>query len=168
MASLVSILCSVVLSACLSEAGRPYRQFQEVTQTTRPTTLEPITITTTTPEPFCMQDGVAYPVGASVPISDACHRRCKCYSFGVICEWYYESWGPDMPCVDVISCPNNSRLCPNGPNCHNPNGGAPIPDGQSVVVNGQQCYCLVTAIGYNGEGYSKEVFCPVTSCALQG
>ncbi|CAH1264531.1 Hypp3020 [Branchiostoma lanceolatum] len=29
----------------------------------------------------------------------------------------------------------------NCPNCGNPHGGSPIPEGQFVEVNGEQCYC---------------------------
>ncbi|XP_078594357.1 uncharacterized protein LOC144872167 [Branchiostoma floridae x Branchiostoma japonicum] len=169
MASLVlGALCAVMLSACSGEAAMPFRQFQEVTQTT--TAAMTPTAPTTLPPRQCVLNGVEYPIGAIIrPPSDPC-RVCYCIEPGIIhCRRTTRTTCPaelPQPCVDFVlgyqpgqCCP--SRTCPNGRNCRNPDGGSPIPDGQAVIVNGQLCYCLVAMLPSGT--YNTEVMCPVTS-----
>ncbi|XP_078594869.1 uncharacterized protein LOC144872484 [Branchiostoma floridae x Branchiostoma japonicum] len=136
MASPVAVLCAVLLSACVAHAGRPARQFEEV----KPD------------QAACMQDGVSYPIGASVPDDDPCTFGCFCASPGNIicavaksprsCAFY------QPVCVDAVHVHDPSQCCPtmdcpNGPNCPNPIGDSPIPEGQAVYVEGERCYCAM-------------------------
>ncbi|CAH1264530.1 Hypp3019 [Branchiostoma lanceolatum] len=163
----VVVLCAVLLSACSGDAARPYRQFEAVTQKT--STWPTTTTRAPTIPPHCEHDGVIYPVGASAPSSDPCAHYCVCESHGHIQCIYSKSprtcYVYPSPCVDPADvydpdrcCP--TQTCPNGRNCRNPNGGSPIPEGQSVNVNGQQCYCFVTT-SPSGT-YNTEVLCPIT------
>ncbi|XP_066283691.1 uncharacterized protein [Branchiostoma lanceolatum] len=165
----VAVLCTVLLSACSGDAARPYRQFQAVTQATTWTTTTATTTTLGAPPPYCEHDGVMYPVGAHVPSSDPCATNCHCqYSGNLACSWIKSTRTclvRPSPCVDAVTvydpaqcCP--TQTCPNGRNCRNPTGGSPIPEGQSVNVNGQQCYCFVTT-SPSGT-YNTEVLCPIT------
>ncbi|XP_066283245.1 von Willebrand factor C domain-containing protein 2-like [Branchiostoma lanceolatum] len=132
MASLTAALCVVVLSACAVLAERPSRQFEE---------LKP-------EQAVCMQDGVSYPIGASVPDDDPCTFGCFCGSPGnIICAVVKSPRScafMQPPCVDAVyvndptqCCPY--MTCPNGPNCQA--GDQIIPAGQTVEVDGAQCRC---------------------------
>ncbi|XP_035677345.1 uncharacterized protein LOC118416359 [Branchiostoma floridae] len=105
MASPVAVLCVVLLSVCAALADRPVQQFEEA---------------------GCVQDGVAYPIGASVPDDDPCTFGCFCASPGnVVCAVVKSprSCAFMQPqCVDAVyvndpmqCCPY--MTCPNGPNC---------------------------------------------------
>ncbi|XP_035677344.1 integumentary mucin C.1-like [Branchiostoma floridae] len=119
------------------------------TTTHRPTTTAP---TTTAIPQQCVQDGVAYPVGASVPDTDddPCTCCCYCSSPGnIVCAEVKSPrmcFSPEPPCVDAVYVPDPTQCCPtdyhcpNGPNCGY--GGQIIPDGQSMDMDdGMYCSC---------------------------
>ncbi|KAI8488927.1 hypothetical protein Bbelb_334450 [Branchiostoma belcheri] len=56
---------------------------------------------------------------------DRCHPSC------------YHAVAVFDPCCSG----GTGYVCPNGPNCHNPHGGPPIPEGQTMYVNLEQCNC---------------------------
>ncbi|CAH1264529.1 Hypp3018 [Branchiostoma lanceolatum] len=134
MASLpAGVLCAVVLFACSGDAAKLPRQFEGVNSGQ------------------CVQDGVAYPVGASVPDVDdnPCSFDCLCYSNGNIACNHWICFMETVPCVDAVPVNNpteqqlccNTKICPNGPNCRDYSSGQIIPAGQTVTVNGAQCRC---------------------------
>ncbi|XP_078679344.1 uncharacterized protein LOC144914998 isoform X2 [Branchiostoma floridae x Branchiostoma belcheri] len=133
----VSALCAVLLSSCLGEADRPYRQFEVVTPVT--------TAVTTTAHPGC---GTQYPIFKTIPRTQ-CFTGCWCDSNGQLyCvrrEWNDDRCHPScyhaVAVFDPCCSSGTGYECPNGPNCHNPHGGPPIPEGQTMYVNLEQCNC---------------------------
>ncbi|XP_019643753.1 PREDICTED: uncharacterized protein LOC109484837 [Branchiostoma belcheri] len=102
MTSPVPVLCVVLLSVCAADARRLPRQFDVVQPD----------------QAACVQDGVSYPIGASVPDidDDPCTFGCRCYSPGIIhCATVKTARAclrPDLPCVDAVAVYHPHHCCP--------------------------------------------------------
>ncbi|XP_019643733.1 PREDICTED: uncharacterized protein LOC109484813 [Branchiostoma belcheri] len=83
--------------------------------------------------------------GPPIPESQTMYvnlEQCNCTAGGetAVCAGV-----PPPVCVDVVIewnvLSDSPYTCPNGPNCYNPHGGPPIPEGQTMYVNLEQCNC---------------------------